>query len=334
MLEVSSIYPRMLAKNPKQYRDLIRCANGKYPVYRSVYHSEELIDDKLTFADAKINQIYLDFDPHENMHAEVLNFIKNLYNDRIKFRVNFSGRGFHIFIACEDQDIDKKTYLTLLHQHIINKYQLTLFDPKIIGNIKQLRRIENTINPRSKLYCIPLTYEEILNLTLDEIKELAKTSRPFDVCWIDGNNIELKNINLKININETHISSGNGEFHELDDVIPEPCIAKILYSTHPGHDERFLLCMWLSYHFRGGTDINDFDLNALSEKIIAFMCNLNWDDYSEALNTAKSTRYQVYNLIAKKYNFPPNCEWRRLRGICCSESCYEEKCKAKENYNT
>jgi len=57
------------------------------------------------------------------------------------------------------------------------------------------------------------------------------------------------------------------------------------------------------------------------------MRSLNWDDFSEALNTAKSTRYQVYNLIFKKYNFVPNCKWRRLRGICVSDFCYEEKRK-------
>jgi len=113
----------------------------------------------------------------------------------------------------------------------------------------------------------------------------------------------------------------------IEEKLQDPCILRILNIVHPSHEERFLLCLWLSNMFRKGVDINTVDSLELSEKIISYIKSLNWDDYSEALNTAKSTRYQVINIINKKYNFVPGCKWRRTYNICCSELCWLEKYK-------
>jgi len=325
MLQVSALYPRTLVKTSKKYRALISESNGKKNIYRTVYHFDHLRDGKPDFSDVIINQVFFDFDECDKTYPEVLQFIKQLKANNVKFRINFSGRGFHVYVGSEHADMDRKIYLRMLYDHIIEQYGITNADTSTFGDIKQLRRIENTLNIRSDLYCIPLTYQEMLTLALDEIKELAKQPREFDAVWVEGINIKLDNINMNDHINERHIDRSNGEFKEIDDVVPDPCIARILHLYHPSHEERFLLCQWLSYHFRGGKDIRDFNLTELSEKIIAFMRSLNWDDYSEAPNTAKSTRYQVTNIISKKYNNISNCKWRRMYNICISEFCWESK---------
>ena len=334
MLHISAPYPRNIIKTPKQYRNLIKEWNGKKNLFRSVYHF-----NKFDFSDIIINQVYFDFDDHDGtytgMYDDVLSFIKKLKADNVKFRINFSGRGFHVYVGSEHCNMDRKIYLRMLYDHIIEQYGLTNVDTATFGNIKQLRRIENTINIKSNLYCIPITYQEMLFLNLDEIRELAEKPRSFDICWIDGNEIKLDNVNLSNNINENHIiEHGDGEFKEINDILPEPCIVRILHLVHPNQKERFLLCLWLSSKFRENKDINDFDLNKLSERIITFMRGLNWDDYSEVPNINKSTRYQVLNIINKKYNWIPSCENRRLHHICNSDYCWEEKNKNRKNHDT
>lgn len=329
MLQVTSLFSaRAIAKTKWQYREFIRTANGKKNMFRSVYHFDHLLKNgKPDFSDVIINQIFIEFDV-DNSYEVSQKFALALSNDNIKFRINFSGRrGFHFYIKTEHQEIDRKTYLTALYKYVQDKYGIAEdMDSCVIGNVVQMRRIENTIHPKTGLNCIPISLFEMIFYTLDEIKALAKVPRTFEVCWIAGNEIKLDKINCDISINETYISKhSNGEFQELDNVLPDPCIARILCLRHPSHEERFLLCQWLSYHFRGGADINDFNLKELSEKIITFMRSLNWDDYSEALNTAKSTRYQVKNIINKKMNFVPNCTRRRMHNICCSEYCWESK---------
>ncbi len=325
MIELSFPYQRAICKTSKRYRELIKIWNEKKNLYRSVYHFQ-LKDGKSDFNSIIINQIFIEFD-NDNSYEVAIKFAQELLKENIKFRINFSGRrGFHFYISCAHKDIDRKSYLTLLHQYIINKYNIENdIDTHIIGNIKQLRRIENTLNIRGNLYCIPVTYQELIFLNFNEIKELAEFSRNFEICWIEGKEFKLENINIDNSINEKEINKGNEEFKEIEDVLPEPCIVRILHLVHPSQDERFLLCLWLSDQFRNGKDINDFDLNELSERIIIFMRNLHWDDYSEALNTTKSTRYQVLNIIRKKYNFVSNCKWRKIHNICNSEYCWEEK---------
>ncbi len=326
MLEFSVPYQRAIVKTIKQYRNLIKTWNGKKNLYRSVYHFD-IVNGKPNFNNIVINQLYIEFD-NDNSHEIVKNLTQNFLKDGLKFRINFSGRrGYHIYILCKHENINRKSYLVQLHKYVIDKYNLENdIDHHVIGNIRQLRRIENTLNIRGNLYCIPITYQELQYLTFDEIKEIAEQPRNFDVCWIEGNELKLDNIDISNSINESYnIENGNGKFNEIKNILPEPCILRTLHLVHPSQEERFLLCLWLSDKFRDGRNINDFDLDELKEKIIIFMRTLNWDDYSEALGTSKSTRYQVNNIIGKRYNFVPNCDWRRMYGICNSEYCWKEK---------
>lgn len=309
---------RKIIKNSLQYRRHIALYNGKHNIFRSVYHFNEK-DGKVDFTHPKINTVYFDFDDHDSSNSAIVNvkeFTRKLKENNIRFRVNFSGRGFHVYVAVEEGYT--KSYLKSLHNYIANKYNLDNVDTSSFGDIRRLRRVENTLNLRANLYCIPLFYDELHDDGKEiRIPELAKNPRDFDVHWIGGNVLKLEEnyVEPQINENQTIKRSEDGRFTETE-FLPEPCIARILNIRHPSHEERFLLCLWLSYKFRGGKDINDFNPNELIEKIIAYMRKLNWDDYSESVTTSKSTRYQVTNIIRKKYNFVPNKSWREMYGIC------------------
>jgi len=303
--------------NEQQYKKFIQEWNHKKNIYRSVYSFGGFKNNNPDFETSKIDKIYFDFD--EDTHEIVQEFVKKLKEDNLKFYVNFSGRrGFHIYISCIHKNINRKYYLTFLHNYLIKKYNLQKYDPHIIGNVRQLARIENTFNIGGQLYCVPLKYEEIF-LSFAEIKELAKSPRIEKQYWIDG-----KSLNIEVEYYDQSRTDNNNNFKDLL-VLPEPCILRILNLVHPSQEERFLLCLWLSNQFREGKDINTFDLEPLCEKIISFMRELHWDDYSEALGTSKSTRYQVYNIINKRYNYIPSCAWRKQHGICFSEYCWDTK---------
>lgn len=58
------------------------------------------------------------------------------------------------------------------------KFEMQSVDTGFFGDIRRVMRVPNSINTKSGLYCIDLKEEEVLNLSIEEIKALAKTPRP------------------------------------------------------------------------------------------------------------------------------------------------------------
>lgn len=94
-------------------------------------------------------------------------------------RISFSGsKGFHICIPCE---VVGKMKMRNDFSQIYKNFCCELAEGfKIDTSIYELRRIfrmVNTINDKSGLYKIPLTYSELKKLSIEEIKSLAKHER-------------------------------------------------------------------------------------------------------------------------------------------------------------
>jgi len=107
-------------------------------------------------------------------------------------RIAFSGaKGFHITIPicaiCETpqpKDDFYKIYKGIA-EDLATDFKFVDFS---IYESKRLFRLTNTINSKSGLYKIPLTYDE-LEMTIDEIKELAK--KPRKIAQLPISEIEL-----------------------------------------------------------------------------------------------------------------------------------------------
>lgn len=93
-------------------------------------------------------------------------------------RIYFSGsKGFHLEIPTNlFGDIEPSIELRLRFKKIVETFGIDDLDFLIYGR-NWLWRLPNTINSKSGLYKIPITYNELNNLNYDKIKELAKNPR-------------------------------------------------------------------------------------------------------------------------------------------------------------
>jgi hypothetical protein len=109
----------------------------------------------------------------------------------IEPKIWFSGsKGFHIlidhrYIGTVPNPILTKVYMYLA-DYFVSHLKLTTVDLGVYTT-PRMWRIPNTINPKSGLYKIPLTINQLMTLTIDEIKVLAKTPMDFDEYEIEVN---------------------------------------------------------------------------------------------------------------------------------------------------
>jgi len=275
---------RIRVKTEKDALRYINLYNGKKNLYKSLY--------RVTNNGYLIDKIFFDFDG-EKSHYATKKFTKFLHNDNIAFKVHFSGRGFHIFIPViiKEKITDYKLSIRELQKAILDTYNLLKYcDPHVIGDIARVVRIPNTFNLRANRYCIPLRYNDIIDLSYEEIRELAVKQRWIIDYAVKGKKLELKNVKKK-------------EHKEYDNHViivegVEPCINRILEKRNPTHDERFLLVL----HYK--------ELGENMNQIVERFKKLNWSDWNERI-----TRYQVQHIFEKGFVLPTH-EWRKEKGIC------------------
>lgn len=136
--------------------------------------------------------LYIDLDMNFNNNEEYskikldlsriviyLNLQYGIPNKYIKFY--FTGKkGFHLIISPvvfgitpnKDLNIYYKEIAKELNSNTINK----IVDIKIYDK-KRLMRLTNSINSKTGLYKVPVSYEDIIRLSFDEIKEYASNPK-------------------------------------------------------------------------------------------------------------------------------------------------------------
>ena len=157
-----------------------------------------------------------DFDGEdlEAVKDETYNFVMHLYHEfdvPLKYmRIAFSGaKGFHITIPicaiCENpqpKDDFHKIYKGIA-KDLATDFKFIDFS---IYEPKRLFRITNTINSKSGLYKIPLTYDE-LKMTIDEIKELAQNPRKIE-------QLPISEIEVVLRLNELYKKWNSTNFNQ------------------------------------------------------------------------------------------------------------------------
>ena len=153
----------------------IEIFNGKTHIFESVYYyvDEPSIDKVL------IDKIYLDFDAQDNNFFEYTKTVaKFLYDNNIMFCIRFSGRGFHILIMLDHKWLKNPRSAIKRFVKDLHKKTNTQSDPAVVGDLRRLIRIPNTINIKSHKYCIAITYDMLMNSSYDDIYELATNKGP------------------------------------------------------------------------------------------------------------------------------------------------------------
>jgi hypothetical protein len=191
-------------------------SRGHYIPYRTIYSFIEDHNRYSVFCSAyrydttdiaKSNlygDLYLDFDDindFEKVRADALtalSYLKIVYHiNENQIKVFYSGnKGVHIIVPAIILGIEPmpllngvfKTIALSIKSFTPNK----TVDTQIYDN-KRMFRIPNTIHEKSKLYKIPITPEELRNLTEEDIKKLAQQPRTIQLNTVyETNNIAQK----------------------------------------------------------------------------------------------------------------------------------------------
>ena len=152
-----------IAHNLNDVVSFINQYNGYFNLYTTVYMSMNTNGQKtLYYNDVIVDKIFIDIDFKNN---NIINDVRQLANylitkKKLKFSVNFSGRGFHFFIYSNNYlKPDKKEKLKQIQRELISHAGLELsknVDRSSFGDLAREVRLINTINLKSGLFCIPL----------------------------------------------------------------------------------------------------------------------------------------------------------------------------------
>ena len=147
----------------------------------------------------------------------------------------FTGKkGFHLIIAPEIFDIMPDNNLNVYYKEIakeLNRATTTqLIDTKIYDK-KRLLRLPNSINSKTGLYKVPVTYEQIIDMSFAEMKAYATSAKP--VIKVETSRCE-KAINRLNEIKDIITKpkqiekDKNIKVRPIEDINPPSCIYNIL----------------------------------------------------------------------------------------------------------
>ncbi len=160
--------------------------------WRMRFNNRDIFTSVCVFAEPKrdcafVTRImFFDIDAPDNLEkgrADTLGFCQMLEEKakipRDSIGVFYSGsKGFHIEVPCEVFCLQPSKYVLELCKRMANKVVeagLTSLDTGIYTPAR-LWRLTGSINGKKNLYKIPMTYEELRDIGLDEIVNHARTS--------------------------------------------------------------------------------------------------------------------------------------------------------------
>ena len=154
-------------------------------VYSTLFLYE---DDKSQDESNLIGPLYIDLDADIKNEDDykllkkdlnlILIHLENDYGINKKYiKFYFSGKkGFHLIIPYQIFNIkpckELNTYYKLIANDLNNYTLNKIVDTRIYDN-KRLIRLPNSINSKSGLYKVPISYNDIINLSFEEIKQYA-----------------------------------------------------------------------------------------------------------------------------------------------------------------
>lgn len=288
-----------------------RLYDGKKNLYLSVYEYNGSKKEDIRPENAIIDKIFLDFDYDEDLKFfdDVKSVAKFLYETGIKFKIRFSGRGFHLFIYL-DAHYDLKNPRQAIRAWVrdIHEKTNTTSDSSVVGDLRRVSRMIGTMNMKTHLYCIPLDYAHLMNFTYDAICEMAKenTLQCYDDDaglfeeWIQGENL------VDISDYDTEITAPKIEPINTNNIkIIEghpPCIEQMLSNPLLGYYERGQLIIYLKDNGYSFYEILTILKAVLSE-----------DKYYHCTEEENQPEYLYYSRDDLLFG---NCDTQKQNGIC------------------
>ena len=239
----------------EQIIDVILEHGDKYAVYKSLYLYDEEGRQyhklRKTFKDflgkRYIKNILIDIDRGDNTDEYTLNKTKSVLFEleelgvqRRSYNIYFSGTGYHIIISGEVFNFPEGTSdLPFIVKETMNN----LFSDidLAVYNRTSIYRCANTLNPKSGLYKIPLTHNQVQESSAEEIiseahKQIILETDPI---WGDGE-LESK---VLTDVPQIRVMESNVEPRNI-----VPCVQK-MYKLGPEEGSRNNTMMRIASHF-------------------------------------------------------------------------------------
>ena len=278
--------------------------NGKKDLYRTVYAYKDSVDVDNVIVD----KIFLDIDFDSNMKFlnDVRVVAQFLYDNDYIFYIRFSGNGFHLFIMLDDTKLENPKVAIRQFVNFLHNKTNTESDMAVVGDLRRVTRMPNTLNMKHKehYYCIPLTLDELLDMSYEDIRCLAKQPR-LEQDFINGH----RTLNISswdhVIISEKCSEKQNIVINnEINDDIP-PCIHHATKDPTFGYAGRVQLILF----FR--------DLGYTKEEVDEILYSfLSEEKYNHSTYDEK----QIEHLFEKDYIFS-DCLVQKQNGFCTDDNC-------------
>lgn len=291
--------PVKTADEAENYRILY---SGKKNIYQSVYE----YDGEIHPQNAIVDKIFLDFDYDDELifFDNVRKVAKYLADSDYTFVIRFSGRGFHIFVFLQP-GIKLKNPKSAIRAWVKDMHTKTntQSDSSVVGDLRRVSRMLNSMNLKTHLYCISIQYNELMNFTYDSICEMAKNiddAPKVDKAFLGKKYLDLtdfdiedksKPLNYKIDKNNIKVQK---EF--------PPCILAMLRNPDLGYYERGQLIIYLrdqGYSFY--------------EILMVLKSFLSEEKYYHAVEEENQPEYLYF---VREMLLFGNCDTQKDNGIC------------------
>ncbi len=305
MLEIFIPKKRISVNSVAEAEEYKLLYSGKKNVYQSVYRYNGEISPK----NAIVDKIFLDFDYDDELifFDNVRKVAKYLADSHYTFSIRFSGRGFHLFIFL-DPKVKLKNPKRAIRNWVKDMHMKTntTSDSSVVGDVRRVSRMLNSMNLKTHLYCIPIAYNELMNFTYDSICDMAKTiGENVDSCFVGGNYLDIsgfdssdesKPLNYKIDKNNIQVQQG----------FP-PCIVEMLKNPYLGYYERGQLIIYLrddGYSF--------YEILAILKRV------LSEEKYYHC--TIEEGQVEYLYFVRDRMLFS-SCQTLKSNGLCPSDTC-------------
>lgn len=297
---------RFVINNGKQSDQMLELYNGKKNLYSSVYWYE---GEEPKPSNAYIDKIFLDFDPQPDsmkFFNDVRVVAHYLHLSNISFEIRFSGRGFHLFVAVTPMKLNNPKVAIRKWVKEIHDLTDTSSDMAVVGDLRRVTRLVGSINLKTNLYCMPISYDTLMTLPYDQICQLAKNIDNGCYTYHKGNAINLSDYDVS---DEEFISTTSMNVETCTKHIVTgfpPCVQKLLQTPDLGYHERRELIIFLRDM---GYDVDEV-VNILSN-------SLSNNKFEHCVYEENQVEY-LFNRSDILFS---SCATQKVNGICGSSTC-------------
>lgn len=261
-------------------------------VYKSTFYYEVCFHKKLLYGD-----FYLDFDASiesNDIYCELKRQVCNTYTSIKKdynltdnhIAIYFSGsKGFHITINGYNLGFVPKEKLNEEYKKLALHYrqQSDYIDTKIYDD-RRLFRIPNSINSKTGLYKVMITYNQLKNLTYEEICKFASSKQKIVNKQLCSKSTHLqnkettKNLIKKIDtVIQAKVKTYKRNYNKsyVKDLKLSPCIVNMINDIHGEGERNTITAIIGSAFFQFGCEFED---------VYDYLCNWNIEHFKPSLD--------------------------------------------------